>query len=988
MLDAENATVSVAGADPRACRVAHRDPALDVALLELADGEPDFADDLVVVPRGYWRGARPLLGRIQLSIDESDLPSSVQVDLPPAPASAQHLEIKVPALREGIEHGFSGAPVIEYEFGWRSPRLLGIVRARDPTSEDAVGRAGSGWVIPVERIAERFDAIAALVEEPWEREPAWHAHWEPRSRGVVSHREHGDFFSGRERALDCLMEHLRAGAGLLVVTGDRGHGKSALLARAVRASSRRWRSAPLAGAGQAGADDRVAVAALGAAVFARGLAPRDVATQIAQHLGYGNVEPDRLIARCSEDAAAGWLPSVVVDAVDESSDPRGLVVEVLVPLANAGARVAFAALERRIGPLRPNDLSRVDLDRQFADDAIMSYVALRLRAGGYPDTDADAVGTEVARRAQDNFLYAELVARTLADPARSQIDTSVGGWRDQLPTDVSHAFWEYLDRLDEDRGRVLDVLHPLAYARGDGLTVDPPELWLGCAGALRPSAAHTLNAAKLHEVAERADDYLVVSADSGDDYLVVGADSGALRLYHEGLADAIARRCAEQRLLATSQDTSKEAIERELRDASRRFVDALIAALPDRETSCACYEACDTYLLEHIAGHLADAGRAGELLERPGLLLTADPAGLRSALVRSALSVPPELEPARVAAVHALARPAGDARARATSLCAALRRQGQRDRAAAVRDALNATLPHELISGPPLPGVVSTIPDAHSGWIRAVAVVEHDGAPLVISAGGDRALRSWRLDGTPGDLNTPDAHSDSIMALAVVEHDGAPLVISAGTDRALRSWRLDGTPGDLNTPDAHSDSIMALAVVEHDGAPLVISAGTDRALRSWRLDGTPGDLNTPDAHSDSIMALAVVASTDGAPLVISAGTDRALRSWRLDGIPGDLNTPDAHSDSIRAVAVVEHDGAPLVISAGDDRALRSWRLDGTPGDLNTSNAHSDSIMALAVVEHDGAPLVISAGGDRAIIATRIATVGAHQSPPDGHPLRP
>jgi hypothetical protein len=39
------------------------------------------------------------------------------------------------------------------------------------------------------------------------------------------------------------------------------------------------------------------------------------------------------------------------------------------------------------------------------------------------------------------------------------------------------------------------------------------------------------------------------------------------------------------------------------------------------------------------------------------------------------------------------------------------------------------------------------VPDAHLGPIRALAVVEHAGEPLVISTGSDRALRNWRLNG-------------------------------------------------------------------------------------------------------------------------------------------------------------------------------------------------------------------------------------------------
>jgi hypothetical protein len=91
-------------------------------------------------------------------------------------------------------------------------------------------------------------------------------------------------------------------------------------------------------------------------------------------------------------------------------------------------------------------------------------------------------------------------------------------------------------------------------------------------------------------------------------------------------------------------------------------------------------------------------------------------------------------------------------------------------------------------------------------------------------------------------LTVEHAHPRGIQALAVVEHDGAPLIITAGEDGALRSWRLDGSLGELTREHAHHDEITALvvrisalAVVEYDGAPLIISAGDDGALRSWRV---------------------------------------------------------------------------------------------------------------------------------------------------------
>ncbi|MEJ7785993.1 MAG: hypothetical protein WKF96_14400 [Solirubrobacteraceae bacterium] len=285
-----------------------------------------------------------------------------------------------------------------------------------------------------------------------------------------------------------------------------------------------------------------------------------------------------------------------------------------------------------------------------------------------------------------------------------------------------------------------------------------------------------------------------------------------------------------------------------------------------------------------------------------------------------------------------------------------------------------------------------SVQDALTGGIRALAVVEQGGAPMIITAGEDGALRSWHLDGTPGELQREHAHgswitalgglqrkhaySSRITALAIVEHADAPLIISAGQDGHLRSWRLDGSPGEFAVDDEHRSPILALAVIEQDGAPMIITAGEDGALRSWHLDGTPGELQREHAHGSRITALAIVEHTD-APLIISAGQDGQPRSWRLDGSPGEFAVDDAHRGPILALAVVEHDGVPMIITAGVqlragvEGALRSWRLDGSPGQLVVDGSVTGGIRALAVLEHDGAPLIITAGGDATLRSWRL-----------------
>jgi WD40 repeat protein len=163
------------------------------------------------------------------------------------------------------------------------------------------------------------------------------------------------------------------------------------------------------------------------------------------------------------------------------------------------------------------------------------------------------------------------------------------------------------------------------------------------------------------------------------------------------------------------------------------------------------------------------------------------------------------------------------------------------------------------------------IPSAHHKRINAVAVVEYNGAPVIISAGSEGALHNWHLDGTPGPLQVSEGHVGPIDAMTVLEHEGARLIITA--NMALCSWHVDGTPGELQViVDLETGPINALAVVENNGAALVITGGLNEELRSWRLDGTPGELQVSNTRIGSITALAVV-EDDGAPLIISAGDD-------------------------------------------------------------------------------------------------------------------
>jgi len=596
--------------------------------------------------------------------------------------------------------------------------------ARDRQSLDLVDNAGVGWFVPVERIAERFDQVAALVESPLERGATWTPHWEPRSRGVATFAEKGFFYTGHAQAYNRLRDHLDGGAGLLVITGARARGKSALLARAVVLSSPRYLTLLGERADAALGGYKPRARPVEAAVFARAKSPEQVAREIAVQLGFGALTVAELVAAAQRGELAG---AVVVDAVDESLEPRVLVGELIVELAAAGLPVAIAGLRRHFASAVPRDAGWVDLDGDTYRDegAIPGYVGARLqRSGPYHESSARAVATAVARRAAGNFLVAELVARTLSKDQRP-IDTGERGWERRLPSDLSEAFRDYLGRFGDQHARMLSLLHPLAHALGEGLPVEPGDVWLAAANALKPDVLEPFTSSDLRGATARAGDYLISEA-----------ESGARRLFHEGLGDAIRTLVAEDAVIASGSEPTEEAIHHQSQRFSQEFLDALLGLLPEPEAPAELYASTDPYLLTHLPNHLAEQGRAGELLDRPGLLLMADQDALRRALVRGALTIPAERDAVRVAAVHALAYPRSGIASRAAAFRAALRRQGEHQLADRVRQALPDTecLPYELLVAGPSRSESRASSPSSAATVRAALVLPAPMKPTKTSA--------------------------------------------------------------------------------------------------------------------------------------------------------------------------------------------------------------------------------------------------------------
>ena len=278
-----------------------------------------------------------------------------------------------------------------------------------------------------------------------------------------------------------------------------GSGKSGVLARLVTASDPgfRRRHPPAS-------DDplhELPEGAVDAAVPARDLDPTQILQALAEGVDFDATDVDELVAAL---AAHGRPVTLVVDGLDESTRPR----QAAAVLRRAAGETADLGVRLLVGT-RPGPQTKllqalgasaarnaIDLDdTTYLEKAdLAEYVRRRLLLEGVPpdrlpahdtpyrghDHLAERVAEGVANRAYPSFLIAALTAVGLVRSG-TVVNVDEDGW-DQFPTTVAAAMDDYLDRFDQDRDRVEDLLRPLAYSYGDGLP--PDELWAGLAARL------------------------------------------------------------------------------------------------------------------------------------------------------------------------------------------------------------------------------------------------------------------------------------------------------------------------------------------------------------------------------------------------------------------------------------------------------------------------------------------------------------------------
>lgn len=322
------------------------------------------------------------------------------------------------------------------------------------------------------------------------------AHWAVRAPVVA---RGGAVFTGRARLMRELIAFTEGPAATLVITGRAGCGKSASLARLVTCSDPQFRAehADVLGVAQpVPPQDAVDVA-----ILATGKTSEQIAQQLGRALRIdGPASEAKTALEGWIEAILGWvgmaerLVTVVVDALDEATDP-GAVLTTLLARLNSPERQRLRLLigvrssgssdgsedgARDLASLATRALDgrqiRVDGDEFWEPDDLAGYVEQLLLQPGSPYADGDAatqVAAAVADHAGRSYFVAGLTAGRLGE-----LGEPLAANNPRLGALLAQGVAELVSRDlrasvpdAEDRRRAVHMLRAAALAEGRGAPV-------------------------------------------------------------------------------------------------------------------------------------------------------------------------------------------------------------------------------------------------------------------------------------------------------------------------------------------------------------------------------------------------------------------------------------------------------------------------------------------------------------------------------------
>ncbi|GIE99801.1 WD40 repeat domain-containing protein [Paractinoplanes rishiriensis] len=244
----------------------------------------------------------------------------------------------------------------------------------------------------------------------------------------------------------------------------------------------------------------------------------------------------------------------------------------------------------------------------------------------------------------------------------------------------------------------------------------------------------------------------------------------------------------------------------------------------------------------------------------------------------------------------------------------------------------------------------------HAGPVVALCLINTaDGATLA-SAGADRSLRIWDMEG--GTLRRSFDTGEVVRALATVTMRGTTLLAGAGDDGVIRLW--DPQSGRLlRLLPTRGGPVLALSAVEIQGRLLLASAGGS-TVRLW--DPDLGRQSGAAAASTQVSSLAVV--RQGGKELVACGHADGTVQLRSVATGEQVRVLAGHRGPITDLSTLDAFGATLASSGADD-TIRIWRLNAAGQRSSQHPWHGSSTAICAVQLHR--QTLLASGGEQGTV---------------------
>lgn len=761
--------------------------------------------------------------------------------------------------------------------------------------------------------------------------------------------EKGYRFRGRTVALAEIRAWLDRDAPdrrVLVVTGNPGAGKSAVLGRIVTTADKD-------AAAQLLGDDtgvRATEGSVACAVHAKGATALEIAQQIARAASAaipGRIEDFPPALRDALTDRAGRRFNVVIDALDESAEPRAVIAKVILPLAETchdiGAQVVVGSRRNdsdgNLLAAFGGDTRLVDLDtpQYFAQEDLAAYAHATLQLVGHPrkgnpynqDELALPLAERIAQLSHPNFLVAGLTARShglyddeAADPAALRFSPRVGD-----------AMREYLKRIPDVAGVSAEtLLLPLAYAESPGL---PVNLWR--------VAVQALGGGDVNEVALRrfarsaAADFIVES--SGD-----GGGAG-FRLFHQSLNDAL--------LNARAQFVEPLSDEQALTGAFLAF---------GQETG---WDRSPAYLLRSLPAHAARAGKMDGLLADDRYLLYADlPRVL--ALADRVASVAGRRR-ARLLRLSPRAVITTEASHRAAIFSVTETLEGLGD----AYTQTDAGTPYLAAWATASPSTEHSVLRGHYGGVNAICAFDLDDTTYLATAGDDTSIRIW--DPATGiQIRAITGHLGALWSVCAFDLDGQTYLATASKDRAVRVWEA-ATGTLVRTLTGHKGAVRSVCAVTTNGhgAIRLGTASNDQTIRVWDPATGTQIRSTVTGHDGGVRSMCTF-TVNGITRLATGGNEGTVRIWnstarhRHAALAGHIkNAGHGNNNAVRSICAFTLDETTYLATASNDNTVRIWDPAArTRHDILTG--HNSEVRSICAFTINGTTYLATASLDNTV----------------------